>query len=721
MKVVRSLCPALLVTLNLLCFGPFLVFSSNTNEFLVSFAAMARFFILPAILLFLSLLLVPLLLGNRSFRFYIVLLFSFGFLLWVQGNFLTWNYGPLNGQFIDWQRFHWRAVIDVSVWVLTIGLFVGYRTRLFPHITVLSITLIVIQLISAVHVGYRQDLFSRESDPAGFAAVPDGIFHFSSKRNVIHVILDGFQSDIFQEIIDRDAQWRSRLSGFTFFPQATASYSNTFLSLPALWSGELFTNQGPVHDYMSRALEGMNIPNALYARGYRLDIATGTWWVKKTDKFANYYQIPTPYTGSQKRYAKTSAVFVLDLALFRCSPQPLKEWIYNGQSWFLTSRLFKESRARYEHLAGNAFLRDLTENAAVDGETAIYKFIHVITPHPPLVVERDCGFSGKVLPLTRENFTNQAVCTLNSVGALLDKLKRIGVYDSSLIMIHADHGTDLLFRRKDTPELIRVRSGTEDVLIKGAPFALLLIKPPDAKGEMRFSEAEVQLTDLPATVNRLMNLGVDFKGTPVFDTDSRSSRARRYFGGENDGTAVFIRDSYDYLQEVLIKGSVFDQSAWQVGNRYNAPETLKPGQYAWNTKIVFDRSGEVNKYMEHGWSLPEAGWAWTDGKRASLRIPVARPESDVKLTVNLVAFLVPEKLTRQRVGIWVNDKHISEWEIRITGLHDERAVIPKQVFDDSGQLILRFELPDSAVPADLGASKDIRSVAIAVHSLQLDK
>ncbi len=714
MKAAKLLSPALLVTLSIFCFGPFLVFSSNRNEFLVSFASMAQFFILPAILLFLFLVLVPCLFGNRIFRLYAVLLFSLGFLLWVQSNFITWNYGPLNGQFIDWHRFHWRAAIDLAVWALTIAVFVACRAKLFPHISILSITLLALQLVSAAHIGYRQDLFT-------FEAVPDGIYRFSAKQNVIQIVLDGFQSDIFQEIVDGDPQWRSRLSGFTFFPQATSPYSNTFLSLPALWSGEMFTNQEPIHNYMSRALEGMNIPNALHLRGYRVDIATGTWWVDKSDKFANYYLIPTPYTGSRRRYAKTSAAFLLDLALFRQSPQPVKQCVYNGQSWFLTSLASKGTRSRYEHLAGNAFLADLAENATVEGETAMYKFIHVITPHPPLVTEPDCGFSGKVLPLTRENFTNQAACTLKSVGALLDRLKQIGVYDSSLIMIHADHGTELPFRRTDAPELFKVGSGGAEVWIGGAPFPLLLIKPVGAGGEMRVSDAQVELTDLPATVNKLVGLGVDFKGISVFDAGSGSIRSRRYFGGENDGTAVFIRDYYDYLQEVLVKGSVFDQSAWQVGARYDAPKTSKPAPYNWNTRILFDQRGDVKKYMGYGWSLPEDSWAWTDGKQASLRIPVRRPGSDVRLTANLSAYLVPEKLTRQRVRIWVNDKHISDWEIRITGFHDESAVIPEQAFDDSGQLNLKFELPDSAAPVDLEAGKDIRFLAIAVRSLQLDK
>ncbi len=721
MKAAKSFPPALLVTLNLFCFAPFLVFSSNRAEFLVSFTAMARFFILPAALLCLSLALLPLLFGKRLFGLYLVLLFSLGLLFWIQGNFITWNYGPLNGQFIDWQRYHLRAAIDVLVWLIALGLAVGFRTRLIPHISALSIAVIVIQLISAAHAGYQEKLFSRKSDPAGFAEVPEGIYQFSTKANVVQVILDGFQSDVFQEIIDRDPQWRSRLTGFTFFPQATAPYSNTFLSLPALWSGELFTNHGSIRDYMSRTLTGTNIPNALHARGYRLDIATGAWWVKKTDKFANYYQIPAPFTGNRREFTEMSAAFLLDLALFRCSPQPLKERIYNGQSWFLTPVLFKDARSRFEHLAGNAFLRDLTEKAAAVGDgIPIYKFIHVVTPHPPLVVEQDCGYSRKVLPLTRENFTNQAVCTLKSVGAFLDRLRQIGVYDSSLIMVHADHGTDLLFRRNNTPEPIRVGGGNQEVLIKGAPFALLLVKPPGAKGEMRVSDAEVELTDLPATVSRLMNLDVNFGGTSVFEVDTRS-RSRKYFGSENDGAAVFVRDSFDYLQEVLINGSVFDPAAWQMGTRYSAAQSSQPGRYNWNTKIIFDRRGDVHKYMEQGWSLPEEDWAWTDGKRASLRIPVSKPGSDVKLTVNLVAYLLPEKLTRQRVGIWANERQISEWEIRTPGFHDESAVIPAQTFDDSGQLTLRFELPDSAAPADLGAGGDIRSLAIAVHSLELNK
>jgi arylsulfatase A-like enzyme len=65
------------------------------------------------------------------------------------------------------------------------------------------------------------------------------------------------------------------------------------------------------------------------------------------------------------------------------------------------------------------------------------------------------------------------------VGALLDRLRELGLYDSSLIVISSDHGVAL------PPEGF---PGARDVFgsplseVAGSALALLVVKPPNSAG-----------------------------------------------------------------------------------------------------------------------------------------------------------------------------------------------------------------------------------------------
>src|SRR4030095_10200725 len=62
-------------------------------------------------------------------------------------------------------------------------------------------------------------------------------------------------------------------------------------------------------------------------------------------------------------------------------------------------------------------------------------------PHRPIVVDRDCRFG--FAAMSRVSYTEQSRCAIKLVAALLDRARALGIYDSSLIIVSSDHGTDL--------------------------------------------------------------------------------------------------------------------------------------------------------------------------------------------------------------------------------------------------------------------------------------
>ena len=178
-------------------------------------------------------------------------------------------------------------------------------------------------------------------------------------------------------------------------------------------------------------------------QGYQVDAVSGLMYDKPST--TNYYRLPTPYV-TYDAYVRFAGWQLADLALFRHSPHVLKPWIYNDQSW----RLQNSVRPVGRHDAAGAtagqwrrrFWRTTRRRMRVAHDDPTYKYLHVGIPHWPVSVNADCEYIG-ARSLRRPNYTDQARCGIRRVGALLDKLRELGLYDSSLIVISSDHGVAL--------------------------------------------------------------------------------------------------------------------------------------------------------------------------------------------------------------------------------------------------------------------------------------
>lgn len=139
--------------------------------------------------------------------------------------------------------------------------------------------------------------------------------------------------------------------------------------------------------------------------------------------------------------------------------------------------------------------------------------------------------------------------------------------------------------------------------------------------------------------------------------------------------------------------------------------------YDWGTVLTFAANGSALPYYGVGWSTPEAKITWTDGHVATLDLPTHPPRADVRLIAHLGAFTAAGKLDRQRLRVLVNGHQVAEWA-GTAEFQDHTANIPKEYIGDAGTEIM-FELPDAVVPAELGASSDLRTLGIAITQIEL--
>jgi len=563
--VVGLIFPALLITLQLFLFGPHTIYSGNEAEFTASFWALERHLLLPAAAVFAVLVLVGVMLPGAWRRAHVGLLFGIGIVLWIQANLLVANYGPLDGSTIDWSPHAWRNKYEIALWAAVPALALLASKAIAPVAPFASGVLVALQAVLLTTSAVQADPRTR----AEWRGPSDAMFDVSRKQNAFHIVLDGFHSDVFAEILEAERPLMDRdFSGFVFFEDHAGAFSTTMVSVPAMLTGSVYRQEEPLQDYLRNHFQKGSIFNTFRSQGYRVDSITEMFFDNRSP--TNYFRMPRPYV-SREAYTRFAAWELADLSLFRHVPHLLRPWVHNNQAWRLQNTFGQNygsasSGRRYHSVNGAAVLDEFAHRMTVAADEPIYKFIHVGIPHMPVVVDAQCQYTG-VVALNRESFRGQARCGVARVAAFLNRLREIGVYDNSLIVISSDHGISFPPRHfvndRPTPD------GDLSV-IAGKAMALLVVKAPMAKGPVRVSRAPTAITDIPITVADELGVQHQFTGEPALKLAEDAPRTRSF--GSYDWEHDDWRSNYfEHLDILEIKGRLRDGASWALRNALYPP------------------------------------------------------------------------------------------------------------------------------------------------------
>jgi arylsulfatase A-like enzyme len=198
---------------------------------------------------------------------------------------------------------------------------------------------------------------------------------------------------------------------------------------------------------------------------------------------------------------------------------------------------------------------------AVSRDAPVYKLIHVMLSHRPFVGNARCEFDGRQ-PETRKAVKIHAQCGLLRVFAVLQRMKDLGIYDNSLIVLMADHGAWIPVENFESTHDMKA-------LTVAMATPMLAIKPPAAMHGFRVSSAPSAMTDIAATIADIAGIDSDFPGNSVFELSDSAVRERfhlTYGYGYNPDAKGYLFP----MQEWLVRGDPYVAESWQHGTRYYA-------------------------------------------------------------------------------------------------------------------------------------------------------
>ena len=563
--------------------APLTVYTANRDEFVVPFNDILWSWSLGAIVVSWAILIavaaIVALLSERLTRVYAAVLLALGLLLWAQGTLLVADYGLLYGETLHFDRHASRGPFELALWAAVLAgaiRFAGPLSRAAPS---LSLTFVGLQIV-AVAVALSSAAQARDREPTSWRTPPSELYVLSSQRNVIHIVLDGYLSELFgEEVAENRTFFDNTFSGFTYFADHLGAFPTTRASMPAMLTGEVYRNDEPFQQFIDKTLNRRSIVTVLAEHGYA--VRSVSFHPREHPKLpggapAVRYTIPTPY-GSYKDYVRFAALQLFDLSAFRCVPHVLKPWLYHDDEW-LWQRMFvhdglSSQRSRTARASNHAaFLDEMAERLSVGAKTPVYQFVHVAIPHLPVVLDAECSPIWKA-GMSRGEYAGQSRCAIAVVGRLLNRLRTLGVYDASDILLTSDHGWRALRQGHPLAGVLTPAGDLQPVALTAMP--LLAVKPHNASGPLRVSMAPTHITDIPATIADMAGLPSQlFPGEPALRIAPGTMR-QRGFAYHSWQNADWRREYMDSLYVFSVAGPIHRPESWHFERRIDNPTRQK--------------------------------------------------------------------------------------------------------------------------------------------------
>ena len=542
---------SLFFSLTVLFFGPMEVVLLNIRDFHFSFSNVWLFQLAAAAALAAALACVLRLLPRGMGIYPAAALAGAGTAAWVQTMFLNGSMIVLTGEKMEVTSS--QKTVNILIWAVIIGLFV-----LFTHLfrkknlklvrTVLQAAccgLTAVQLIAFAVLALSTDT---SVNSVSHHLSDEGEFVFGGGQNVIEIILDTADGEYVEEMLEHYPELRESLSGWTYYPNMTSKYSRTYPSITYMLSGAECRYDTEPAEYVNGAFRNSEYLRTISEHG--TDIRVFSPDPEMIGEEGIRYVANGKSTGNEIRNLDFVQLEknLARIGLYKCMPYMLKDLFqYRLEIVNLSSFNFRPFRHYLDPYIYNAIRENGGVTVSPDyGDT--FRFYHLWSTHP------GAYWDSELKPAEELRDYDVLRGSFRFIEEFIGALKKEGIYDSSLIIVTADHGMS----GGDRTALERDR----------ASCPLLMVKDPysDTGRPMAVSKAPVSHDDLFETILEAYSCRTAEpvgSGKKISDFAEGEDRVRIHYY-----TALDKRTNEVALLEYAIDGDATDFGNWRKTGKY---------------------------------------------------------------------------------------------------------------------------------------------------------
>lgn len=532
------------------------------------------------------------------------------------------------------------------------------------------------------------------------AGHPEIALRFSTERNVLVILLDGLQSDVFDQTLKEIPDLRDTLQGFTFFPNALSHAPSTYLSLPTIHSGEVPTREN---------LRSFFIDN-IQKNSFLVDLKRAGYETTVANPLKNTCPDGVDYCGSYEpgKSSQVEVGTVKNLAQFRITPFFAK---------YSPDRIGKRPT-----VDPNANLRPLINNITAEKIAPTAKLIHLLNTHPPFSATRDCGLAAAI-DVTADTALEHTICVMSAIKQMIAKMKALGIYDNTHMVIVADHGLgspsrylldELRGNGMPANSVAALALGDlNNVFYRANPA--LLVKPAGNHQPFAVDPKLVAVSQIRATICQLTKECSADLGPSLLTPEAELGWSRFVAYHWNDMS--WDADVVPKARVYTLTGPSWRFQSWQTSD---APE-IEVGQ-----TINLRGGGIFNTpsnplWSNLGWSFPEPTGMSTKDAFASLflEMPIGLSANQLVMKTTAHAYTALQH-PFQNADVYINGHWVDHWSIK-HGEGDQvfTTYIPPAILE-SPAIRLDIRPLNPTAPKDAGLSEDTRALGMTLREFRFE-
>lgn len=440
-----ALFPCGLLCFIYLFFGPLFLIHNNATAFHINILQATPWYLcvfVPGTVLFAAMVA---LFKGQLFQGWIRVVLWLSVASYIQCYILNPDFGLLNGKPVEWPELADVSLINLGVWGLMFFILSFAEVKLnkyWKKIVCGMCLLLVLMQTTALATFYFDNARNNltETDKTSFYLSAEGTMEISSKENVIIFILDGTSNNSLDQTLAVYPDTLAAFHDFTYYRNCAPTYYGTFPEVMSILTGNVqYDTNRSYKDFIHESWQS-DKANTFYGILKNADYHTYSY-TDNRKLTENYSDVEGKINNAVKYEAQWR---IQPIKMYKQIAK-LTCWVYFPTglkaSFFLEPKDFTQIVSGYPADAvlwqfnGSMLANGLRGEGLATGDHNVLALYHLYGAHWPHRMN-EAGIIGK----ETTSPTQQVKGNLLLIEEYMQQMKDLGVYDTSTIIVTADHG-----------------------------------------------------------------------------------------------------------------------------------------------------------------------------------------------------------------------------------------------------------------------------------------
>lgn len=502
-EIVILLMPILLVGI----LGPLEIFSGNYEEFSFSMYSVIGVMGICSIVAFIVLMGIYCIIPSKLHDLFLSVVFDLSIAAYIQYLFLNTVLSRDDGNYMVWSEYKGLIIVNSIIWLIMIGLLVIcqilFKVKWEKIRKFLATACLVVQMLAIVSI----IITVPKGDDSEYRFRLNDKYVLGADNNVVIIMVDTYGNELADMTHEKYPELFDGLKDFTYYDNADCVYYRTYPSMTHMLTGQKFNYNSEVRsEYCDMAWSAERtdeIYGKIHDSGYSMNIYADN---EGSLYFGHLKNMVGKVDNVQYRHGDVLYKRILyhfgKESIYIFAPYLLKPYVEEVSFNFTDIVDFGEYYSDYEHDLYDELVE--TGLSVSDSDRKRILYYETFGIH--------CAYLDENCNASSDSTVESTVKGCHTfVEEYLEQMKKLGVYDSSTIIVLADHGSWNTFIEMD-------------------PQPVFFIKRPYEEHEsISINHAPIDYTEVLPTI--LSSVGIDNSeyGKTVFDEDENLQKERTVY------------------------------------------------------------------------------------------------------------------------------------------------------------------------------------------------